>query len=106
MALTRRALLERLGAVGGASAVFLGMEALGLAWSTPAGAAIKVTALSEDLESFELHARRFLSHTTLAAVHWVNITRDLVTFKTLNREDCQQHGREAHQAPVAASSCH
>ncbi|HJU76548.1 MAG TPA: FAD-dependent oxidoreductase [Sphingomicrobium sp.] len=38
MALTRRALLERLGAVGGASAVFLGMEALGLAWSTPAGA--------------------------------------------------------------------
>jgi monoamine oxidase len=38
MALTRRALLERLGAVGGASAVFLGMEAMGLAWSTPAGA--------------------------------------------------------------------
>ena len=38
MALTRRALLERLGAVGGASAAYLGMEALGLAWSTPAGA--------------------------------------------------------------------
>src|SRR4028118_1136711 len=30
MALTRRGFLERLGAVGGASAVFLGMEAMGL----------------------------------------------------------------------------
>ncbi len=38
MALTRRKLLTQLGAVGGASAVFLGMEALGLAVATPAGA--------------------------------------------------------------------
>ena len=38
MALTRRKLLTQLGAVGGASAVFLGMEALGLVYSTPAGA--------------------------------------------------------------------
>ena len=38
MALTRRALLTQLGTVGGASAVFLGMEALGLTYSTPAGA--------------------------------------------------------------------
>lgn len=36
MVLTRRALLTQLGAVGGAGAVFLGMEALGLAHSTPA----------------------------------------------------------------------
>lgn len=35
MALTRRALLTHIGAVGGASAVFLAMEAMGLARSTP-----------------------------------------------------------------------
>lgn len=38
MALTRRKLLMDLGAVGGASAVYLAMEALGLAYVTPAGA--------------------------------------------------------------------
>ena len=38
MALTRRALLERIGAVGGAGAAYLAMEAMGLAIATPAGA--------------------------------------------------------------------
>jgi len=38
MALTRRALLEHVGAVGGAGAMYLTMEALGLAIPTPAGA--------------------------------------------------------------------
>ena len=38
MALTRRALLEQVGAVGGAGAAYLAMEALGLAVPTPAGA--------------------------------------------------------------------
>ena len=38
MGLTRRDLLERLGAVGGASAVYLGMEAMGLLHVTPAHA--------------------------------------------------------------------
>src|SRR5690349_4938813 len=38
MALTRRALLEQVGAVGGAGAMYLAMEALGLAIPTPAGA--------------------------------------------------------------------
>ena len=38
MAVTRRTLLTQLGAVGGASAVFLGMEALGLTRATPVGA--------------------------------------------------------------------
>jgi monoamine oxidase len=38
MALTRRALLERIGAVGGAGAAYLAMEAMGLAIPTPAGA--------------------------------------------------------------------
>src|SRR5215213_10202130 len=38
MALTRRALLEQVGAVGGAGAAYLAMEALRLAIPTPAGA--------------------------------------------------------------------
>src|SRR5215213_11989562 len=38
MAFTRRALLERIGAVGGAGAAYFAMEALGLAVPTPAGA--------------------------------------------------------------------
>ena len=38
MALTRRALLEQVGAVGGGAAVYLAMEALGLAFPTPVGA--------------------------------------------------------------------
>ena len=38
MALTRRGLLEHIGAVGGAGAAYLAMEALGLAIPTPAGA--------------------------------------------------------------------
>ena len=38
MALTRRALLERIGTVGGAGAAYLAMEAMGLAVPTPAGA--------------------------------------------------------------------
>ena len=46
MTLTRRSLLTQLGAVGGASATYLAMEALGLAIPTPAGA-----------ENFKLPAR-------------------------------------------------
>jgi len=38
MALTRRNLLEHIGAIGGAGATYLAMEALGLAVPTPAGA--------------------------------------------------------------------
>ncbi|MES2135851.1 MAG: FAD-dependent oxidoreductase, partial [Pseudomonadota bacterium] len=38
MALTRRALLEQIGRVGGLGAVYMAMEALGLALPTPAGA--------------------------------------------------------------------
>jgi monoamine oxidase len=38
MALTRRALLEQIGTIGGAGAAYLAMEAMGLAMPTPAGA--------------------------------------------------------------------
>ena len=39
MSVSRRAFLEKLGAVGGYSAVFLGMEAMGLLHASPAAAA-------------------------------------------------------------------
>ena len=38
MALTRRALLERIGTIGGAGAAYMAMETMGLAMPTPAGA--------------------------------------------------------------------
>jgi monoamine oxidase len=38
MELTRRRLLEQIGAAGGAGAAYMAMEALGLASPTPAGA--------------------------------------------------------------------
>jgi monoamine oxidase len=37
MAVTRRALLERVGRIGGAGAAYVAVEALGLALPTPAG---------------------------------------------------------------------
>jgi hypothetical protein len=46
--------------------------------------ALKVTSLDADcLSDFEHHARRFLAHTSLRAIQWINITRSLVQFKTL-----------------------
>ena len=58
---------------------------------TPSGAGFKVTAFYDNEMLFEQHARQFLEHTTLPALHWVNITRHCVCFKTLQRqEDCGQ----------------
>lgn len=74
---------------------------------TTSRAAIKVTALSEELDAFERHARRFLSHTTLAAVHWVNITRRCVSLKTLQRQEHQEPEDAAARGPaLPPSSCH
>ena len=50
---------------------------------TRSNAALKVTTLSDHEAAFETHARRYLAHTTLKAVHWVNINRKQVLFKTL-----------------------
>jgi hypothetical protein len=45
---------------------------------------LKVTTLDDDsLLDFECHARRFLAHTSLRAIQWINITRAAVQFKTL-----------------------
>ena len=49
------------------------------------GVALKITALAGPLNAFEAHARRFLVHTDLRAIAWVNIDLKQVTFKTLQR---------------------
>ncbi len=45
--------------------------------------AFRITALADQLHIFEHHARRILNHTALKAIHWININRSMVTFKTL-----------------------
>ena len=50
-------------------------------------ACLKISALSEqDLAGFETHARRFLKHTRLEAVQWINVARERVTFKTVRKD--------------------
>ena len=45
--------------------------------------AFKITAFPGRLETFEVHSRRLLQHTTLKAIHWANITHKHVNFTTL-----------------------
>ncbi len=60
----------------------LGMQKVRLA---DPSTALKITALGADgLPDFESHARRFLAHTSLRAIQWINITRPVVQFKTLD----------------------
>jgi len=49
--------------------------------------AFKVTTLeTSGLPRFEDHTRRFLVHTNLIRFHWINITRELITFTTIERK--------------------
>ncbi len=43
---------------------------------------VTVTMLVQQ-RSYEEHLRRFLRHTPLSGIHWINITRRAVTFKSL-----------------------
>jgi GxxExxY protein len=47
------------------------------------GVAVKITGFDGDLEPFEVHARRLLSHLDLRAIAWVNVNMKTVTFTTL-----------------------
>jgi len=51
------------------------------------GVAFKLTALSDEDNRFESHARRLVQHTTLKAIHWANLTTKCVTFTTIRREE-------------------
>ena len=37
------------------------------------------------LPVFEDHARRFLNHTDLDGIHWINITREVVRLTTIGK---------------------
>ena len=51
------------------------------------GCAFKVTTIGEaEVPNFEVHARRFLQHTGLCSIHWINITRETVRFQTFQKE--------------------
>jgi hypothetical protein len=49
------------------------------------GIAFKVTALPEDSNLFEIHARKLLEHTRLDAIQWINVARKEVSFRTIRR---------------------
>lgn len=50
-----------------------------------ADAAFKFTAISGSLDNFEIHAQRFLKHTSLKYLLWINVTRQKVAMKTLTK---------------------
>ena len=51
------------------------------------GVALKCSALPPKRQSeYEPHLRRFLHHTDLDHIQWINITRQVVSFKTIKRE--------------------
>ena len=46
-------------------------------------ASVCISVLNDGLDRYEAQLRRFLTHTTLKAIQWVNIGRKRVTFKTI-----------------------
>lgn len=50
--------------------------------------AFRFTAIrDEDRPRFADHLQRFLDHTSLEAMHWINVTNRLVTFQTLRQKN-------------------
>ena len=45
--------------------------------------AFKITALQSRLPEFELQARKLIQHTTLQAIHWINLTQNTIHYTTL-----------------------
>lgn len=65
--------------VGGSQA---GNQSLRLA---APGVAFKISALGEGRQRYEKHLRRFLAHTSLECIQWINVGRKVVAFKTIKR---------------------
>ena len=49
------------------------------------GVAFKISALGEGRQRYGDHLRRFLAHTSLKCIQWINVGRKVVTFKTIKR---------------------
>lgn len=53
---------------------------------TESGVAVKLTSLKADrMAAYEDHYRRLLNHANIEALHWVNLERSRVRFRTLRR---------------------
>jgi hypothetical protein len=52
---------------------------------TGAETMFRVTAFPREVGKMEDHLRRFLRHTRLEAIQWVNINRQRLTFHTIRR---------------------
>ncbi len=53
-------------------------------------AIFKITSLHRDLDLFESHARRFLEHTELNRILWINVNLHKVTFKTISKASSER----------------
>jgi GxxExxY protein len=62
--------------------VFLGTQKVHL---LNPNVAFSITASNHGSKSIREHQRRFLSHTTLKAIQWINLTHEAVTFTTIRR---------------------
>jgi GxxExxY protein len=49
------------------------------------GVAFKISALGQGRQRYESHLRRFLAHTSLECLQWINVGRKVITFKTIKR---------------------
>ena len=47
------------------------------------GVSLRITAFPDRLAAFETHAQRLITHTSLSAIHWANITNKAVRFATI-----------------------
>jgi GxxExxY protein len=48
-------------------------------------AAFRLSAITRDPPAYEAHLRKFLSHTRLRTIQWINLDRHTITLKTLSR---------------------
>jgi GxxExxY protein len=48
--------------------------------------AVHLSAMTDHFAGYEIHLRRFLSHTKLDSILWINFNQDQVTFKTILRK--------------------
>ena len=46
--------------------------------------ALKVTTI-KNADYFEVHARRLIEHSALNAIQWINVTRDVTSFRTIRK---------------------
>ncbi len=52
--------------------------------------AVTLSAVKDSAASYEKHLRRFLRHTSLDAIHWINFDRCKIVMKTLLKSSCHK----------------